>query len=191
MESPSRQTKIRLSILLTLILISALSFYFFDNSFIVKTLSRAFTISPLFGYTLFLVFGSLRGFTLLPSTMLIVAGIFFFSPSVLFVLIMTTIFISSTISYFVAQKVHLDSLISEKYRPLVERVRSQLEQRELPIIISLSFLPLFPTDILCYTCGSLNIPYPKFIIGIAIGEGLCCALYIFLGTSILRSFIIL
>ena len=190
MNTASRQTKIRLAIVFALVLFAVLSFYFFDNSLFSKLLREAFAVSPFFGYALFIAAGSLRGFTLLPSTILIIVGVFFFPPLILFGLIMTTVIISSSLLYFVAQKAHLDTLISEKHRPTVERVRVLLQTQELPIITGLSFFPFFPTDILCYTCGSLNINYPKFILGIIIGEGVCCGLYIFLGSSILKSFLI-
>jgi len=55
----------------------------------------------------------------------------------------------------------------------------------LPIVIGWSFFPLAPTDLICYVCGSLGVGVPKMLLGILVGEGIICALYIFLGRQLL------
>jgi uncharacterized membrane protein YdjX (TVP38/TMEM64 family) len=55
----------------------------------------------------------------------------------------------------------------------------------MPIMIGWSFFPLLPTDVICYVCGALEIDYKKFLIGVAIGEGTICGMYIYLGGRVL------
>jgi uncharacterized membrane protein YdjX (TVP38/TMEM64 family) len=61
-----------------------------------------------------------------------------------------------------------------------------LQRHELPVIIGWSFFPLAPTDLICYVCGGLRVNFPKFLLGVLIGEGTICAIYIFLGGEALR-----
>ena len=69
--------------------------------------------------------------------------------------------------------------------PALQRMRELLRRRELPIVIGWSFFPLAPTDLICYVCGSLGVDVRKMLAGILVGEGIICALYIFLGRQLL------
>jgi uncharacterized membrane protein YdjX (TVP38/TMEM64 family) len=67
----------------------------------------------------------------------------------------------------------------------VERLRKLLLRRELPIVIAWSFFPLAPTDLVCYVCGALKVDLKKCLMGVALGEGAICAIYIFIGDQAL------
>jgi uncharacterized membrane protein YdjX (TVP38/TMEM64 family) len=41
--------------------------------------------------------------------------------------------------------------------------------------------------LICYACGVLEVDFRKCVLGVGIGEGLICAIYIFLGDYALRS----
>ena len=56
-----------------------------------------------------------------------------------------------------------------------------MTRRELPIVIAWSFFPIAPTDLVCYVCGALKVDLKKCLLGVTIGEGAICAIYIFLG----------
>ena len=53
-----------------------------------------------------------------------------------------------------------------------------------PIVILWSFFPLAPTDLVCYVCGALKVDLKKCLLGVVIGEGAICAIYIFMGTQL-------
>ena len=59
-------------------------------------------------------------------------------------------------------------------------MRAALRRYQLPIIVFWSFFPLLPTDLICYVCGALKIDFKKTLLGVAMGEGAICAIYIFL-----------
>ncbi len=164
---------------------SCIGIYLYEPDFIKIALENIFAVSNSLGIFIFLFAGSLRSFTFLPITILIIAGFIFFTPTVLFFLIMTTVFTSSTIAYFFLEILHLQDSVSPSLVPKINWLKKLLTQYELPIIIFFSASPIFPTDILCYISGTLRINYWKFILGIIIGEGLTCAVYIFLGSEIL------
>jgi uncharacterized membrane protein YdjX (TVP38/TMEM64 family) len=42
-----------------------------------------------------------------------------------------------------------------------------------------------PTDLICYACGAMEIPFGRFMLGVLLGEGAICATYIFAGQALL------
>jgi uncharacterized membrane protein YdjX (TVP38/TMEM64 family) len=143
--------------------------------------------------TLYLALGCMRGFTLVPATYLVLAGMLVLPPVPLFVLTLGGIIVSSAAVYYFAEAMRLDQFFERRYAPQVSRLRAVLRRRELPIVIAWSFFPLAPTDLVCYVCGALRVDLRKCLLGVAVGEGAICGLYIFLGRQLgawLRSFLL-
>ena len=149
---------------------------------------QAVSASVLFGYGLYLLLGCIRGFTLIPSANLVLLGIPFFRPLPLFLLTLLGILVSSSSIYYFAGSLHLDEIFEMKYKDKLQHLKHVLSRNQLPIVIGWSFFPLAPTDLICYACGILKIDFLKFVVGILIGEGTICGVYIFLGDSLLRLF---
>ena len=166
--------------------LSALYLYFFQPDFFQNQLRSAFGLSVFFGYAFFLILGSLRGFTLIPVTYLIVLGLLFFNPLPLFLLTMTGILISSVGIYFFSEFLRLDAFFKKRYPKQILRLKTAFAKNELPIIILWSFFPFLPTDLICYVAGSLRVDLRKLILGIFIGEGITSGLYIFFGNQLIR-----
>lgn len=160
--------------------------YFFHAGFLENQLQLAFRQSIYLGYGLFLLLGFLRGFTLIPSTYLIVLGLLFFPPLPLYILTMTGIIVSSVFVYYFSEALRFDQMLNRKHQKQVVEIRTALEKNELPIIIGWSAFPFLPTDVICYVCGALRVNIAKFILGILIGEGAIVAVYIFFGSSALQ-----
>jgi len=134
----------------------------------------------------YLAVGCLRGFTLVPVTYLVLAGLLVLPPVPLFALTIAGIIVSSAAVYLFAESMHLDRFFERRYAAQVSRIRTLLQRRELPIVIVWSFLPLAPTDAVCYVCGALKVDLKKCLLGVVIGEGAICAIYIFGGATMLR-----
>ena len=169
------------------IIASILFLYFFKYDFFQRKLALVFSSSPLIAYTLYLVLGCVRGLTLMPTTSLIIAGLLFFSPLPLFILTIAGVMVSSASVYYFSGFLRLDDFFERTYEKRISRIKFALEKHELPIIVAWSFFPLAPTDLMCYLCGALNINFKKFMLGIFIGEGACCAIYIFGGGLLLQT----
>lgn len=163
----------------------ALHLYFFQADFFENLLFRSSQFSIYYGYAIFLLLGCIRGFTLIPSTFLIVIGLLFFNPVPLFILTITGIIVSSIFVYYFFEFLHLDKFFEQKHEKRIKQIRSALQKNELPIIIIWSAMPFLPTDVICYICGTLRVNFAKFILGIFIGEGAVSAIYIFLGHYLL------
>ena len=139
-------------------------------------------------YILIFVAGSLRGFTLIPATYLIVLALPFIPAVPLYFLIMAGVMVSSLSVYYFFDYLKIDELFGNKHKALVQKARNLLSTYELPVIIFWSMAPFLPSDIICYISGTLRVNVYKFMLGMFIGEGVLCAVYIFGGKAVLGAF---
>jgi len=177
----------RLLLVAWLVLVgSALYAFLFHRGFIQQQLSGALSVSVVVGSAVYLLLGAVRGFTLIPSTTLVLAAVAFFQPVPLFVLTIAGILISSACIYWFSESIGVDEILKRRHPEAVARLTAVLQTHELPIIIGWSFFPLAPTDLICYVCGVLRVNFLTCLIGVAIGEGTICGIYIFFGDQVLR-----
>jgi len=140
--------------------------------------------SMLLGYALYLALGCVRGFTLIPAANLVLLAIPIFPPVPLLALTLAGILVSSASIYAFAGSLHLAEYFETKHAAAVARVRAALARNPTTIVMVWSFFPLAPTDLICYVCGAMRISFRRFMIGVLIGEGAICALYIFAGRGL-------
>ena len=166
----------------------ALYLYVFDPKTL-KGMLAALQSQPkmLAGAVFFIIF-CVRGFTLIPSAYFVIAAIPILPPLPLFLLALGGILISSASIFLFSEAMALDEFLERNHKAGIEKVKQALQRYQLPIIVGWSFLPLVPTDVICYVCGTLKVNFKKFLLGILIGEGAICAIYIFLGDRVLRFF---
>ena len=156
------------------------------RQFFETQLAHALSWGAAAGYAAYLALGAVRGFTLIPSTTLVLAALPFFPPGPLFAATLIGIAISSSSIYFFSSALRLDERLALKHPAQIARITDLMNRYELPIIVGWSFFPLAPTDLICYVCGLLRVRFWKFLIGVTIGEGAICAIYIYGGDHILR-----
>ena len=172
----------RFIVLLWIALLSgALYLYFFHAREFLSVATRFADAPPAWAYLGYLTLGCIRGFTLVPATYLVVAGLLIFPPWPLFALTLAGILVSSTAVYRFAEAMQFDSFFRRRYPAQLSRLTTLLRRRELPIVVAWSFLPIAPTDLVCYVCGALKVDLRKCLLGVALGEGAICAIYIFAG----------
>ena len=169
------------------IVAGALYLYFFHREFVQAELRGALSTSTVVASVIYVVLGSLRAFTLVPATFLLLVAMPFFPPFLLLMLTLPGIAISSSICYFFAEVLHMDEMFERKYPRQIQTLKRVLQRHPLAITIGWSFMLFLPTDLICYVCGTLRINYWKFIIGVLIGEGTVYAIYIYLGDWLLRA----
>lgn len=170
-------------------LLMALYFYFFQRGFIENQIARIADTPLSVRYWIYFTLGSLRGFTLIPVTYLMMLGLLFIPLKPLFFLTIAGVMVTSTIIYYFAELLHLSDYFERKYPKQISKLRSVVEKNELPIVTLWSMLPFTPTDIICYVCGSLEIDIKKFLLGVLIGESITCWIYIFFGKEIMQFFL--
>jgi uncharacterized membrane protein YdjX (TVP38/TMEM64 family) len=142
--------------------------------------------SLLLAYAIYLGLGAIRGFALIPVTNLVVIAVPIFPPWPLFILTLAGILISSASIYAFAGSLRLGEYFELKHAEKTERVRTALRRCPLAIVTAWSFLPIVPTDLICYVCGVMRISFMRFLLGVLIGEGAICAIYIFAGNQLLE-----
>ena len=163
------------------ILATALYGYFFHRNALQALLVDLSASPPFWIYAVYLALGCLRGFTLVPATYLVLAGMLVLPPLPLYLLTVAGIIVSSAAVYYFAEAMEFDRFFERKYPRQTARLRALMARRELPIVIVWSFFPIAPTDLVCYVCGTLKVDLKKCLLGITIGEGTICGIYIFLG----------
>ena len=163
------------------VLASASYIYFFHREALQRLLLDLSAAPPGWAYAAYLALGCIRGFTLIPVTYLVLAGMLILPPIPLYALTLVGIIVSSAAVYYFAEAMQFDRFFMKRYAPQVARLRGLMARRELPIVIVWSFFPIAPTDLVCYVCGALKVDLKKCLLGVTIGEGAICAIYIFLG----------
>ncbi|PCI25107.1 TVP38/TMEM64 family protein [Candidatus Peregrinibacteria bacterium] len=164
-----------------------LCYILFPEYFTTENLQQTFTHNLAFGIILYCFLGTLRGFTLLPITPLLIAGVLVFPPYLLLLLTLFCIMTSSSIVYFWSTYLGFDTYFENKHPENLNKLKTVLKQKELPFIIAWGFFPFVPTDMICSACSTLKIPLWKCLVGVVIGEGIICAIYIFGGNSLLQA----
>jgi uncharacterized membrane protein YdjX (TVP38/TMEM64 family) len=162
--------------------------YLFHHDGLLGAAAVASRRSTLSLYGLYLALGCIRGFTLVPATYLLVAGMLILPPGPLYLVTMIGIVVSSTAVYYFAEGMGFAGLFERRYAARTEQLRRLLGRRELPIVIAWSFFPIAPTDLICYICGALRVDVRTCVLGVAIGEGAICGIYVVLGAGVMSWF---
>jgi polyvinyl alcohol dehydrogenase (cytochrome) len=159
--------------------------YYHYSSFWGTELTQLAAMSAWIAYALYVLLSALRGFALIPVTNLVVLAIPIFPPVPLLILTLVGIAISSACIYAFAGSLKLGEYLERKHAHHVERLQHALRRNPTSIVTAWSFLPIVPTDLICYVCGVMKISFRRFMLGVLIGEGAICAIYIFAGASLL------
>lgn len=139
------------------------------------------------GLAVYFVISTVRGFTLIPSTPLVLAGILVFPPLPLFLVNQMAVYSSSAVLYYMTKSMGFDNFFFTHYPRQVERLIVLLRKRELSVISLWGFAPFIPTDMIVCICSVLRINVWKTLMGVSIGEGIICAIYIFGGSATLTA----
>jgi len=172
---------------LGIVAVSLSLFFFRPELFQPERIRTLFSANLGLGLLIYFIISTLRGFTLIPSTPIVLAGVLVFPPGPLFLVNLLAVYSSSAIVYFMARAVRFDSYFHEEYPEQVTRLARLLKRRELPVIAAWGFAPMVPTDMIVYVCSVLRISVVKTLVGVSIGEGVICAIYIFGGYFTLTS----
>lgn len=133
---------------------------------------------------IFLAVSVVRGFTLLPSTPLVIAGTLAFptAPWTVLAISIAGIIASSSLIYWFSETLGIAAHFEERKPSTVAKIRRRLEHPAGLVFVFLwAFFPLVPTDAVCYVAGSTRMNFPKFIAAITAGELILCSFYIFAG----------
>ena len=171
-----------------LIVVSLVLYYFFPDVFAPANIRKFFDTNLYAGLTVYLLLASLRGFTMIPLTPLLFAGILVFPPLPFLLVNMIGILVSSAFVYYMARYFRFDHFFNVHYPTQIAKLTGMLRNRELPVIFLWSFAPVFPTDLIVYVCSVVRISISKTLLGVLAGEAIICAIYIYGGAAGLSYF---
>lgn len=167
------------------IIVAALYFYFTEpQSFTAENIASFLQSFESQIWLIFLAMSVLRGFTLLPSTPLVVAGTILFpgQPFLVLGISIVGIILSSSMIYFFSDLLGFSAYFERKKPRSLSRIRNGLEKpRGVAFVAAWAFFPLVPTDAVCYVAGTARMHFPKFISAIFAGELLLCSVYVLSG----------
>jgi uncharacterized membrane protein YdjX (TVP38/TMEM64 family) len=179
----------RISIAIWLaILVTCVTFYVYDpQKFTAQHVAdflRRFANEVLI---LYIGLSVVRGFTLLPSTPLVIAGTIVYpdSPMLVMIISITGILLSSSMIYYFSELLGFSELFERKRPEHTQKIRGQLEKPfGVFFVFFWAFFPLVPTDAVCYVAGTTRMKFWKFIAAVFLGELILCSFYIFSGRLI-------
>lgn len=142
---------------------------------------QRFQNSILFAY---LGLSILRGFTLLPSTPLVIAGTMLFpgQPFTVLAVSIIGILLSSSMIYFFSEYLGFSDFFEGHKPELTHKIKAKLEHPLGFLFVALwAFFPLVPTDLVCYLAGTTKMNFIRFIAAVFVGELILCVFYVFSG----------
>lgn len=119
-----------------------------------------------------------RGFTLLPSTPLVIAGTMVFQsqPVMVLSISMAGIMGATAMIYYFSDRLGLSDFFGKKYAQKLVQVRERLERPSgLLFLIFWAFFPAVPTDLAAYVAGTIRMNFGRFFVAVFIGELILCA----------------
>ena len=166
------------------LIVGCLSLYFLQPElFEPDNIRQFFSDNLVSGLLVYFIISTARGVTLIPSTPIVLAGILVFPPWPLFLVNQVAVYTSSAILYYMTRYMRFDNFFFTHYPLQVEKLIVLLRQRELPVISMWGFAPFIPSDMIVCICSVLRISVFKTLLGVSIGEGVICAIYIFGGSA--------
>lgn len=168
--------------------IIAAAFYFYltdPASFTSENVARFLQTFESHIWLAYLAMSVLRGFTLLPSTPLVLAGTMLYpdQPLLVFVISIAGIILSSSMIYFCSGIMGFSDFFAGKNPEKLQRIRKGLERPGgFAFVAAWAFFPFVPTDAVCYIAGTARMKFLKFIAAIFAGESLLCTVYILCGS---------
>lgn len=149
-------------------------------------LHHVMSVSWWMAWSVYLVLTVIRGLIFMPAAPLILLGTAFLPPVPLFLLTLVGISGSTSVTYWFPTALHLEDFFRKTHKKSLARLQDLLGGRTLAVIAGWSFLPMTPTLLIIYACAVLRVDFKKVLLGVAMGSGANCAIYIFVGDYLLR-----
>ncbi len=142
--------------------------------------------SVLLGYV---VLNVVRAFTLVPATVLVVAGTLLFPDRPWFVTgsALGGAVASALLIYYFFDFLGLGDLFERRHAARVRRLEAQMARKGgFWLVAGWSAFPLTPTDVICYAAGTLRMPVARFAGAVALGKLPLVAFYVWATGSLVE-----
>lgn len=177
-------------ITLWLILIIGCGFYFLTHPWFFTVDSLRIFLEQFWSALLiiYLLLSALRGFTLIPSLPFVLVWVVLFPDNLYFVFVISLIgiLLSSTMVYFFSREMGFEEILLRKYPHGMKRYEKWIQSYWFLTVALWSCIIVVPTDLICYIAWVLQMNFWKFILAVALWEGIICGFLIFGGGAWFR-----
>lgn len=135
----------------------------------------------LISYTSYILLLSLRGLTLIPGTVFLIAGIYVFSALQVFFAIQIAIVSYCFMIYYFSSKLNF------KIPKKILRYEKKIKKKEIPLIFALCFIPGISINVLIYFLSIIKVSLKKTLIGVVAGTSITSIIYISLIKGVFSS----
>ena len=106
----------------------------------------------------YVVLNVVRGFTLIPSTVLILVGMLLFPDRPVFVMVssLAGIVASAALIYFFFEFLGVTQLLERRHAARIRWLEDQMRRKGFWVVVAWSAFPFVPTDAICYVAGTLS-----------------------------------
>jgi uncharacterized membrane protein YdjX (TVP38/TMEM64 family) len=178
--------KITFCLWLILVMGIIITYFLFPEIFSLSFMEETAVDHPIAVLMIYYLIISFKGLTFMPGTPILLAGMMLFSPVEVFFVNMAGIMTSTLLVYYFSKYLEFDVFFETKYNKYIEKIKANLINKELPVIIGWSFIPCFPTDVIVYIGSTLRVNVLKCLIGVFIGEAIINSFYIISITMLIK-----
>lgn len=160
------------------------SYFIWPEFFTPESIAALLTKFQNEALVIYLLLSVLRGFSLLPSTPLVLAGTMMFPAQPWLVLAVSIfgILVSSSMIYWFSDLLGFSEFFERRKPEHHQKIKTKLEHPFGFLFVMLwAFFPFVPTDAVCYVAGTTRMHFAKFLGAIFVGELILCACYVFGG----------
>ena len=139
----------------------------------------------------YVVLSVVRAFTLVPATVLVIAGTLLFPDRPWFVMSSSLggVVVSTLLIYYFFDFLGLGALFERRHAARVRWLEQQMARKGFWLVAGWAAFPVVPTDVICYVAGTLRMPVARFAAAVALGKLPLIAFYVWAtGTLVERWF---
>jgi uncharacterized membrane protein YdjX (TVP38/TMEM64 family) len=127
-----------------------------------------------------------RALFFIPSTVLLLLGIALYPQDPIYVIGVNLfgILLGAYLLYTAAKYLTPEKLFTEKNQNKFELIQLKMRKHGFGIVLIWSFIPIVPTDLICYVAGVVQMNKLKFYSAVLIGEIILVSLYVYTGKGI-------
>ena len=164
---------------ITILGLGLAAYIIFPKTFNLTNLIAIIQGHYLLSVIVYLIIICFRGLLFISPLPITLASSVLFPPFTVFLINSLGILVSSTLIYKFSEFLGLSGYFEKKYKKQINKLKKQLDKREIPIAFIWSFIPLFPTDLIVYLSTTLKIPLWKCLLGVFLGTALINAIFIY------------
>ena len=139
-----------------------------------------------FALIVYILASFIRGLVLLPSLPLVLVWVLFFpeNPHLVFLISMLGIVFSGVLIYRFSDMMGFDEMFARHAGN--DRVKKAIEKYGFYAITLWSFVPVVPTDLICYVAGIVRYSFWKFILALTIWESIIVGIIVYGGREMMN-----